>query len=161
MSASKHKADKGTKAHQSSKSSPLKQPPAGSGGTGKVPQTAIAPDEENTEARPKRPVSFAKVLFGVFVAGTLAGYLSGKIASPSYDNPAKAMGLIRDYADRSASIELPQWQTDRSTSGVVTGLRLEGGVVQLTCGFSHIRHDLNGNAVTDAEYANRLTDYAA
>jgi hypothetical protein len=160
MSASKHKADQRTKAHQSSKSSPLKQPPDGSR-DGEVPPTAIASDEENTEARPKRPVTFAKVLFGVFVAATLAGYLSGKIASPSYDNPAKAMKPILEYADRSSSIQLPQWQIDRSANGAVTGLRLQGGVVQLTCGFHRILHHLNGNPVSDEEYRKKVADYVA
>jgi hypothetical protein len=151
MSGSKRQRKKETRPPHSTKTSTSEKESATTG----------TPNEESTGAGNKRPPVFAKVLLGVFVAATLAGYLSGKIASPSYEDPNKAMGLIRDYAKRSSSVMLPQWQIERSAKGVITGVHLQGGVVQLTCGFSNILHDLTGNAVTDEEYAKEKADYVA
>ena len=71
------------------------------------------------------------------------------------------MGLIRDYAEQSSSVTLPQWQIERSANGVVTGVHLQRGVVRLTCGFNDILHDLNGNPLSEEEFAKNKADYVA
>ena len=160
MSRSKRQREKGNRSLHSSKDSSVKETRSASNDKKESPP-ADTPNEDSAETGHKRPPTFGKVLLGVLITATLAGYLSGKIASPSYDDPNKAMGLIRDYAEQSSSVTLPQWQIERSANGVVTGVHLQRGVVRLTCGFNDILHDLNGNPVTEEEYAKQRADYVA
>jgi hypothetical protein len=121
-----------------------------------APSTGIEAETHSSCPVKNTKQSFARVVFIVFIAFIITGYVCGKARSKDYSNPKKAQSILVEYLVRHSAIKVPDWQLDSSPGKQVGAIYLNGGVIEFSCGFTSYLRDLNsGAAVSPVAYEAR------